>query len=124
MYPSELKYTKDHEWVKVSGDDARVGITDYAQKQLGDVVYLELPEPGRQLKQGEVFGTIESVKAVSELYAPISGEVVEVNRGLAEKPEAVNSAPHDSWMIAIRPAAGSGEVDGLLDATQYTELTK
>ena len=81
-------------------------------------------KPGRQLKQGEVFGTIESVKAVSELYAPISGEVVEVNRGLAEKPEAVNSAPHDSWMIAIRPTAGSGEVDGLLDATQYTELTK
>jgi glycine cleavage system H protein len=124
MYPPELKYTRDHEWVRVSGDDARVGITDYAQKQLGDVVYLELPEPGRQLKQGEVFGTIESVKAVSELYAPISGEVVEVNRGLAEKPEAVNSAPHDSWMIAIRPTAGAGEVDGLLDATQYTELTK
>ena len=124
MYPSELKYTKDHEWVKVSGDEARVGITDYAQKQLGDLVYLELPEVGRQLKQGEVFGTIESVKAVSELYAPISGEVVEVNRGLAEKPEAVNSAPHDSWMIVIRPTAGSGEVDGLLDATQYTELTK
>ena len=124
MYPAEFKYTKDHEWVKVSGDEARVGITDYAQKQLGDVVYLELPEAGRQLKQGEVFGTIESVKAVSELYAPIGGEVVEVNRGLIEKPEAVNSAPHDSWMIAIRPSAGASELDNLLDATQYTELTK
>ena len=124
MYPPELKYTKDHEWVKVSGDEARVGITDYAQKQLGDVVYLELPETGRQLKQGEVFGTIESVKAVSELYAPISGEVIEVNRGLAEKPEAVNGAPHESWMIALRPSAGASEIGGLLDATQYTELTK
>ena len=124
MYPSELKYTKDHEWVQVSGDDARVGITDYAQKQLGDVVYLELPDAGRQLKQGEVFGTIESVKAVSELYAPLSGEVVEVNRALVEKPEAVNSAPHDSWMITIRPSAGASELETLLDATQYTELTK
>ena len=124
MYPSELKYTKDHEWVQVSGDDARVGITDYAQKQLGDVVYLELPDAGRQLKQGEVFGTIESVKAVSELYAPLSGEVVEVNRALVEKPEAVNSAPHASWMITIRPSAGASELATLLDASQYTELTK
>ena len=95
MYPADFKYTKDHEWVKLSGGDARVGITDYAQKQLGDVVYLELPEVGRKLTKGDVFGTIESVKAVSELYAPVSGEVTEVNRSLAEKPEAVNSNPHD-----------------------------
>jgi glycine cleavage system H protein len=121
MYPADLKYTKDHEWVKITGSEARVGITDYAQKQLGDVVYLELPEVGRTLNKGDVFGTIESVKAVSELYAPISGEVTEVNRGLAERPEAVNSDPHGSWMIVMKPAGGADE---LLDAAQYTELTK
>ena len=90
MYPTDLKYTKDHEWVQIDGAEARVGITDYAQKQLGDVVYLELPEVGRTLNKGDVFGTIESVKAVSELYAPVSGEVTEVNPALTEKPEAVN----------------------------------
>ena len=121
MYPADLKYTKDHEWVKITGSDARVGITDYAQKQLGDVVYLELPDVGRQLTKGDVFGTIESVKAVSELYAPVTGEVVEVNRALAEKPEAVNSKPHESWMIVLKI---SGSNDDLLDAAQYTELTK
>ena len=88
MYPSDLKYTKDHEWVKIAGSEARVGITDYAQKQLGDVVYLELPEVGRTLNKGDVFGTIESVKAVSELYAPVSGEVTEVNQALTQKPES------------------------------------
>ena len=121
MYPADLKYTKDHEWVKITGSDARVGITDYAQKQLGDVVYLELPEVGRQLTKGDVFGTIESVKAVSELYAPVTGEVVEVNRTLAEKPEAVNSKPHESWMIVLKVTGGN---DDLLDAAQYSELTK
>src|ERR671921_2333547 len=94
MYPPDLKYTKDHEWVRISGGEARVGITDYAQKQLGDVVYLELPEVGRSFKKGDVFGTIESVKAVSELYSPVSGEVVEVNTRLTEKPESVNTDPH------------------------------
>src|SRR5829696_5803456 len=102
MYPSELKYTKDHEWVRVAGEEARVGITDYAQKQLGDVVYLELPDVGRVLEKGEVFGTIESVKAVSELFSPVAGEVTEVNRYLAEHPETVNIDPHESWMIAIK----------------------
>jgi glycine cleavage system H protein len=121
MYPADLKYTKDHEWVKITGSDARVGITDYAQKQLGDVVYLELPDVGRQLSKGDVFGTIESVKAVSELYSPVTGEVVEVNRALAEKPEAVNSKPHESWMIALKVTGGG---DDLLDAAQYAELTK
>jgi len=96
MYPSELKYTKEHEWVRVNGEEARVGITDYAQKQLGDVVYLELPEVGRVLHKGEVFGTIESVKAVSELFSPVAGEVVEVNRSLADRPETVNKDPHDA----------------------------
>ncbi|MGH9373405.1 MAG: glycine cleavage system protein GcvH [Vicinamibacterales bacterium] len=123
MYPSDLKYTKDHEWVRDEGAEARVGITEYAQKQLGDVVYLELPEVGRVLQKGDVFGTIESVKAVSELYSPVSGEVVEVNRTLAERPEGVNSDPHQSWMIVIKMSA-EADVTDLLDAQQYTELTK
>jgi glycine cleavage system H protein len=123
MYPTDLKYTRDHEWVRLSGGDARVGITDYAQKQLGDVVYLELPEVGRSFNKGEVFGTIESVKAVSELYSPVSGEVTEVNSRLAEKPEAVNSDPHGSWMIALKLAAPEDAQD-LLDAAAYTDLTK
>jgi len=123
MYPTDLKYTKDHEWVRVSGDQARVGITDYAQKQLGDVVYLELPDVGKTLKKGDVFGTIESVKAVSELYAPVSGEVVEVNTALGQKPEAVNTDPHGAWMIGIR-VSDAGESAALLDATVYADLTK
>ena len=93
MYPSDLKYTKEHEWVKISGAEARVGITDYAQKQLGDVVYLELPEIGRMLTQGDVFGKIESVKSVSELYAPVSGEVTAINQSLTQKPEATMASP-------------------------------
>jgi glycine cleavage system H protein len=123
MYPTDLKYTKDHEWVRVSGDRAHVGITDYAQKQLGDVVYLELPEVGRSVKKGEVFGTIESVKAVSELYAPVSGEVVDVNGDLSQRPDAVNTDPHGSWMIVVK-VSDSGETSDLLDAGAYTDLTK
>jgi glycine cleavage system H protein len=122
-YPTDLKYTKDHEWVRLSGSEARVGITDYAQKQLGDVVYLELPDVGRTVKQGEVFGTIESVKAVSELYAPVSGEVTEVNTALTSKPEAVNKDPHGSWMIAVQ-VADPAEASALLDSAKYTELTR
>jgi glycine cleavage system H protein len=122
-YPTELKYTKDHEWVRLEGDTARVGITDYAQKQLGDVVYLELPEAGRVFAKGDVFGTIESVKAVSELYAPVSGEVIEVNSELSQKPEAVNSHPHSAWMIVLRVSDAAGAAD-LLDSAAYTELTK
>ena len=122
-YPSGLKYTKDHEWIDVSGDRGRIGITDYAQQQLGDVVYVELPEVGAKVKQGQSFGTIESVKAVSELYSPVSGEVVDVNGSLKDKPETVNSNPHGSWMIAVK-LTNPGEVGGLLDATQYTALVK
>jgi glycine cleavage system H protein len=122
MYPADLKYTKDHEWVRLSGSEARVGVTDYAQKQLGDVVYLELPDVGRSFNKGDVFGTIESVKAVSELYCPVSGEVTEVNSKLVEKPEAVNSDPHGSWMIVLKTSGG--EDAELLDAAQYTDLTK
>lgn len=123
MYPSDLKYTKDHEWVRLTGDRAQVGITDYAQKQLGDIVYLELPEVGRTVNKGEVFGTIESVKAVSELYAPVTGEVVEVNADLSQKPESVNTDPHSAWMVVLKvsDAADAGE---LLDADAYTNLTK
>ena len=123
MYPADLKYTKDHEWVRLTGADAQVGITEYAQKQLGDVVYLELPEVGRSVKKGDVFGTIESVKAVSELYAPLSGEVTDVNSRLTEKPESVNSDPHGSWMIVIK-AGDLAEAGDLLDADAYGALTK
>ena len=121
MYPTDRKYTKEHEWVKIDGAEARVGITDYAQKQLGDVVYLELPEVGRTLKKGESFGSVESVKAVSDLYSPVSGEVTDVNKALAERPEAVNSDPHGSWMIVMKVTGGTDE---LLDATQYDFLTQ
>ncbi len=107
----------------LDGDRAHVGITDYAQKQLGDVVYLELPEVGRTVAKGDVFGTIESVKAVSELYAPVGGEVVEVNSALTQKPETVNRDPHDSWMIVIK-VSSAGDGAALLDAAQYTDLTK
>jgi glycine cleavage system H protein len=123
MYPADLKYTKDHEWVRLSGSEARVGITDYAQKQLGDVVYLELPEVGRTFTRGDVFGTIESVKAVSELYSPVSGEVTEVNGHLVERPETVNADPHGAWMIALK-LTDPPDQSHLLDAAQYTELTK
>ena len=123
MYPADCKYTKDHEWIKVEGDTGRVGITDYAQKQLGDVVYLDLPQVGRSLKVGESFGTVESVKAVSELYSPVSGVVTAVNSALADKPEKVNSEPHASWMIEVKLASPS-ELDALMAAEQYSDLVK
>ena len=122
-YPTGFKYTKDHEWIDVSDDRGQVGITEYAEKQLGDVVYIELPEVGARLKEGQSFGTIESVKAVSELYAPVSGEVVEVNTALKDTPEAVNADPHGSWMIAVK-LANPGESGALLDAGQYAEIAK
>ena len=122
-YPAAYKYTKEHEWVDLAGDRGKVGITDYAQQQLGDVVYVELPEVGTVLKQGQPFGTIESVKAVSELYSPMSGEVVEVNTALKEKPEAVNSDPHGSWMIVLRVTTPD-EAGALLTPAQYADLVK
>jgi glycine cleavage system H protein len=122
-YPTKYRYTKDHEWLDVEGDRGRVGITDYAQRQLGDVVYLELPEVGKPVTAGQSFGTIESVKAVSELYAPVSGEVVEVNAPLKQKPEDVNADPHGSWMIVIR-LSRPAEADALLDAAQYEALVQ
>jgi glycine cleavage system H protein len=123
MYPETLKYTKDHEWIKLDGDEAVVGITDFAQAQLGAVVFVELPEAGRVVGQGEVFGTIESVKAVSELFSPISGEVVGVNADLGVHPERVNEAPHETWMIKLKPS-NTAELSNLLDAAGYTALTK
>jgi glycine cleavage system H protein len=122
-YPANLKYTKDHEWIDLAGDKGKVGITDYAQLQLGDVVYVELPEIGAKLKEGQSFGTIESVKAVSELYSPVSGEVVEVNSALKDKPESVNKDPHASWMVVIK-LSNPGEASRLLDAAQYQDLVK
>ena len=120
-YPSDLKYTNEHEWVRLDAGTATVGITDYAQKQLGDVVFVELPGVGSEVKQGEVFGTIESVKAVSELYAPVSGEVAEVNADLTNHPEAINSKPHDTWMIKIK-LSNETEIGSLLDADAYNTL--
>lgn len=120
-YPADFKYTKDHEWVRTADGDAVIGITDYAQAQLGDVVFVELPAVGRALKQGEVFGTIESVKAVSELYAPVSGEVVAVNDALSGSPETVNKDPHGAWIIKVKPS-NTGELGTLLDSAAYTAL--
>ncbi len=122
MYPADLKYTKDHEWIRIDGNTGVVGITDFAQQQLGDVVYVELPEVGTKLTAGQPFGTIESVKAVSELFAPVSGEVTEVNSDLKNKPEQVNAKPHEAWMIKIR-LADAGEGASLLDSAAYQSLT-
>jgi glycine cleavage system H protein len=119
MYPEDLRYTKDHEWVRLEGDRGKVGITHYAQKQLGDVVYLELPEVGRKLKVQETFGTVESVKAVSELFCPVAGEVVEVNAALVQSPEKINSDPYGAaWMVAVK-LADPAAVKSLMDAAAY-----
>jgi glycine cleavage system H protein len=119
MYPADRRYTKEHEWVRVDGDRGTIGITDYAQKQLGDVVYLELPEVGRALEGHASFGTVESVKAVSELFSPVAGEVVEVNSALVAKPETINSDPHgQGWMITVR-ISDPREVEALMDAAAY-----
>jgi glycine cleavage system H protein len=123
MVPSDLRYTKDHEWVRLDGDEATVGITDYAAGQLGDIVFVELPETGRTLAQFAAFGVVESVKAVSDLFAPLSGEVTAANDALHGSPELVNSDPFgEGWMIKIRLGTPA-ETDDLLDATAYDALT-
>lgn len=123
MVPADLRYTKDHEWVRVEGDEATVGITDYAANQLGDIVFVELPQPGRSLEQFATFGVVESVKAVSDLFAPVSGDVIAANDALTGSPELVNGDPFgDGWMIRVR-LKESAEVDGLLDAPAYDALT-
>ena len=121
MYPDSLKYTKDHEWISLAGGVGRVGITNFAQEQLGDVVYVDLPDVGTLVTQGQSFGTIESVKAVSELYSPVDGEVTGVNSALVQNPEQVNKDPHGSWMITMKVTGGQGD---LIDAAAYTDLTK
>ncbi len=124
MYPDDLRYTKDHEWVRVQDGRGTVGITDHAQKQLGDVVFLELPALGRTVAQHETFGTVESVKAVSELFAPLSGEVLEVNSALAQKPEQINADPYGAaWMVVFR-LTDPGQVAGLMDAPAYRAYVK
>ena len=122
MAPSDLRYTKDHEWVRVDGSEATVGITEYAAKQLGDIVFVELPEVGRTLSQGAVFGVVESVKAVSDLFAPLSATVVEANAALVGQPELVNTEPYGAgWMLRVS-VADTAELEGLLDATAYEAL--
>jgi len=121
-HPNDRVYSKEHEWVVIDGDIATIGISDFAQDQLGEVVYVDLPSAGDSLSAGETFGEIESVKSVSELYAPISGEIVEVNDGLGDTPETVNSDPHgDGWMIKVR-VADAAEADALMSAEEYDDF--
>jgi len=122
--PEDLKYTKEHEWVRVDGERLIIGITDFAQDALGDVVYVDVPETGTQVKAGEPFGEVESTKSVSDVYAPVSGTVIERNAQLADDPGLVNRDPYgDGWMIVISPADAS-EVEGLLEAGAYRKLTE
>jgi len=122
--PENLHYSKDHEWVRVEGDTAVVGITDHAQEQLGDVVYVELPKAGEEFAAHESFGSVESVKAVSEIFTPVSGKVSEVNGSLNDEPEKVNHDPYgEGWMLKIKMSS-SGEVDSLLTAAEYEDFTK
>ncbi len=119
MYPQDLHYTKQHEWVRLSGDVGLVGITDYAQKELGDIVYVDLPHVGTKVEQGKVMGSVESVKAVSDIYSPVSGEVIEINEALGTAPEKLNESPHaDGWMVKIRLSVPA-EIQGLLSAADY-----
>jgi glycine cleavage system H protein len=123
MIPSDLRYTKEHEWVRVAGDEATVGITQHAADQLGDIVFVELPEPGRRLEQFATFGVVESVKAVSDLFAPVAGEVIEGNAGLTVTPELVNSDPYGAgWMLRVR-LSDPAQLEQLLDAAAYEALT-
>jgi glycine cleavage system H protein len=120
--PTDRRYTKDHEWVRVDGDEATVGITAYAAEQLGDIVFVELPDPGRQVDQFAAFGVVESVKAVSDLFAPVAGEIVEGNQALGASPELVNSSPYDDgWMVKVRIADAS-QLDELLEPDAYDAL--
>ncbi len=123
MVPGELRYTKEHEWVRVEGDEATVGITEFAAAQLGDIVFVELPDAGRTIDQFATFGVVESVKAVSDLFAPVSGEVLGRNEALADRPELVNSDPYgEGWMVRVR-VSEPDQVDELLSAGDYEQLT-
>ena len=121
MVPENLRYTKDHEWVRVEGDSGIIGITDHAQEELGDIVYVELPKVGARLEQASSFGSVDSVKAVSDIYCPVAGEVAEVNQALAEAPEKVNDDPYgNGWLIKLK-LTNATQVDQLMTAAQYTE---
>jgi|SRR5580704_13698753 glycine cleavage system H protein len=120
-YPTDRKYTKEHEWIQSSGTSATVGITNYAQESLGDIVFVEVPKVGAELTSGKTFGTVESVKAVSDLFSPVSGTVTEVNADLATSPEKVNKDPHGSWMIKLT-LKNPAELDGLLSAADYEKF--
>ena len=122
--PEDLRYSSDHEWVKAEGDLVRIGITDYAQDALGDVVYVQLPEAGAVVAAGDAFGEVESTTSVSEIYAPVAGTVVEVNNTLDDAPETVNSAPYGDGWIAVIQVADASALDGLLDAAAYAALTE
>ncbi len=123
MVPGDLRYTKDHEWVRADGDEVVVGVTEFAAHELGDVVFVELPAVGRSLEQHATFGVVESVKAVSDLFAPVAGEVTAVNGALGGQPELVNTDPYgEGWMLRLR-VADAGQLDGLLDAAGYEQLT-
>lgn len=122
--PRDLYYTKEHEWIRVEGDTATIGVTDYAQSELGDIVFVELPEIGASFEQGEVIGTIEAVKAVSDLYSPLSGKVVEINEALENTPELVNQSPYDDgWMIKLK-LADEAVLDFMLDSEAYRKMVE
>ena len=122
--PQELLYTKDHEWVRLNGDTATVGVTDFAQGELGDVVFVQLPNTGRRVTQGEAFGTIEAVKAVADIYSPVSGEITEVNSTLTEKPESMNQDPYGAgWVVKIKTSDIQADKSHLLDPAAYADLT-
>lgn len=121
-FPEELKYTKEHEWVRVEGDVATVGVTDFAQSELGDIVFVEIETEGENLSQNDVFGTVEAVKTVSDLYMPISGEILEVNEGLQSEPESVNNDPYNSgWMVKMK-ITNASELENLMSAEDYKNL--
>jgi len=123
-YPDDRFYSKSHEWIRVEGDTATIGITDHAQKELGDVVFVELPDLGEIFDEGQEFGTIESVKAVSELFLPIAGEIVEVNKTLIDEPNAVNEDPHgDGWLVQVK-ISSDGVLDGLMNAAAYEKFVE
>ncbi|HEX4003672.1 MAG TPA: glycine cleavage system protein GcvH [Candidatus Acidoferrales bacterium] len=124
MYPAGYRYTQEHQWIQVDGSNATIGITDYAQQELGDIISVELPKLGAQLKLGQFLGTVESVKAVSDLMSPASGEVAEVNSKLKEAPETINKDPHGTGWIAKLRLADAKELDGLLDATAYQKFVE
>ena len=124
MYPDNYRYTKEHEWLAVEGDVVTIGITDHAQKELGDIVYVDLPQPGDAVAAGKPLGSVESVKAVSDIYSPVNGEVIEVNESLADAPEKVNEDPHgEAWLVKVR-LSSQGEIEGLLSASEYASYVE